>query len=175
MFEQFARLETDHLIFLGIMAALGLTALTILGSTLLVQIRRFRQRQLELGFHEEMLRRGHTVQEISQLLNSRRPTVSQSVAAQAERVTGSLAAASRRFANWVPNAFERCRRRVGPLWHRSAAFCRQGYRHAKCFTRQASQQVRPLMHQAQTAISRCAGLLSNALDSLARRLAPHRP
>jgi hypothetical protein len=175
MIEQLARLDRDHLTFLGVMGTLLLMSLTILGTTLLVQIRRFRERQLELGFREEMLRRGHAPQQIERLLNPRRPTFSQTVAALADKATRSLAAASRRLAHWAPQALERCRQRLRPVWNRGVAFCRKGYTHAKRFTLQAWQEARPLVRRARTAVSRCAGLLSNGLQALSQRLAPHRP
>jgi hypothetical protein len=175
MFDQLARLNSDHLTFLAIMAGLLLASLTIVCSTLIVQIRRFRQRQLELGFREEMLRRGHSAHEIVQLLSSRRPTLSQSAAAFAGRVKDKLAAASCRLAEWTPRALARCRQRLLPFWNDGVALFRKGCTHASRFARQAWHDVRPLVHRSRAVISRCATSLSNGLDTLARRLAPNRP
>src|SRR5690606_20958750 len=118
---------------------------------------------------------GHSIDEISQLLNPSRRTSPQSVAVQADGLAGRLGAAFRRLAAWAPEAFQRCRRRLRPFSNRGAALCRKGLQNAKRFTVQAWQDARPLVRRARTAISRCAGLLSNALHTLSQRLAPQRP
>jgi hypothetical protein len=71
MLDQFARFNNDHLTFLAIMTGMLLASLAAICSVLIVQVRRFRERQLELGFREEMLRRGLSVEQVVQLLTTR--------------------------------------------------------------------------------------------------------
>jgi hypothetical protein len=175
MLDQLARLNSDHLTFLAIMAGLLLASLTLICSTLCVQVRRFRQRQLELGFREEMLRRGLRVDEVVQLLNTPRPTWSQTAGSWVNRLSAKLASASRRLAEWTPRAIDRGCQRLRPVWNKCVARCHKGWQRASRRVRQAWQEVRPLVSRGRTAISRCAARLSDGLDALARRLTPHQP
>jgi len=175
MLDQFARLNSDHLTFLAIMAGLLLASLTIICSTLCVQVRRFRQRQLELGFREEMLRRGLRVDEVMQLLSSRRPTWAQTAGSWANRLGAKLASASRRVADWTPRTIDRGCQRLRPVWDKTVARCRQGCQHASRLARRVWQNAPRLWQRIRTATSRCAAWLSNGLDSLARQLTPHQP
>ena len=164
MFDQFTRLDEEHLLFLAAMAVLASVLTTVLTAVVALQVRRFRERQLELGFKNDLLRRGLSVDEAVRLATSRRPTRAQSIMAVGDWTLSKLSHARQRATDALPRLLRPCRRLLRTAWRSGRQVCRGFWR-----------ESRPLLRQAMKSISRGVHWLGGQTDRLARRLAPHRP
>ena len=186
MIDQIARLNEEQLVFLGFMATLLLVAVTVIASVIAVQVRKFRERQLDLGFKDDMLRRGLSVDQAVRLLSSRRPTWSQSLMALGDWAMLRVSNGCRRVLNTVPRVLVPCRRLLTTAGRRVLQWSKVALQHGQRWGRIAYRktvqtckalwrETRPALRWTMRCLSQCTRWLGDQMDHLVRRLAPNRP
>lgn len=175
MIDQLARLDEEHLLFLASMAALILFAITTTTCMVIAQVRVYRQRQMELGFWDEMLRRGLSVAEIARILSGSRPTWSQSVASLGDWAVSRASRAANRLADLTGPLFERGRSMLHPVFNRGSRLVRRTWDSAATGCRRLWRESRPLLQGAKQKLGHCMRWAGSQMDNLARRLAPPQP
>lgn len=174
MFDQIALLNDDQLVFLAVMTGMILTAGTIVAGICAVQFRRFRERQLELGFREEMLRQGLSVDDVVCLLSAKRPTWSRSLMTMGDWALQKVSHAGDVIAAKTPLVLRRCRKHFDRAWNSAEVIGRKTWRIARQTGRIFYREARPLLHQTMKSLSGCMHWASDQTDRLLRRLAPNR-
>lgn len=164
MFDQFARLDEAHLEFLGMTAGLVLAAVTILGVVIAVQLRKLRQTELELGFKDELLLRGYTVDEAIRLITSQKPGWSQGVISVGDWMGRQLKSAACQMTDAAKRRRSAGGGVVGDFWNRA----QPSMQHVR-------QQSGPWLQSAVRQLNRGVHWLCARTDDLARRLVTPRP
>jgi len=175
MIDQLSRLDEEHLLFLALMAGLLLLVITVIICIVAVQIRMFRQRQLELGFREEMLRRGLSIDEITRILSGSRPTWSQSVTSLSDWAMSRVSRAAKALASQSETLLNHCRSLLSKAFDRGSRLIRRGWNIASAACQELWNESRPMLQNAKRRLGRCMTWAGNQLDNLARRLAPPQP
>ena len=98
MLDQLARLNDEQLVFLGLVCGMVLAAATILGTVIAVQLRKLRQRELELGFKDELLLRGYSVDEVVRIITAGQGGWSQGLLALTDKFEEKLRSGARALA-----------------------------------------------------------------------------
>ncbi len=163
MLDQLARLNEEQLVFLGLMSGMVLFAVTVLVSVVAVQIRKIRQREMELGFKDDLLHRGYTVDETIQLMTSHKPGWSQGLIDIGDWIDGKLRPAARRMHDVFQSASVNGGRRVGDLWQRASPQIKQ-----------FSARTAPWVHSAVSHVNCGVHWLGQQTEALVRRLATPR-
>lgn len=164
MIDQLAKLNEDHLRFLTVMGTFVLAAVTIMTAIITVQVRKLRERQLELGFKEDLLRRGMTVDDAVRLMTCRRSSWSQSLISLGDWTIQRFSRACDAVIGVLPRLWRPCRRLLRSAWRTGSQLCRSIW-----------QEARPLLRWSMNSLSRCVHWFGEQTDRLVRRLAPHRP
>ncbi|MGD9854135.1 MAG: hypothetical protein AB7U20_04210 [Planctomycetaceae bacterium] len=119
MLDQLARLQEPQLIFLAGLCGLLLFSFTVLGVVVAVQFRKLRQKELELGFKDELLLRGYSVDETIRLVTSGRPGWSQGLIDVGDWVEIKFRPATRRLCEIARVAVRDGSRQARDLWIRA--------------------------------------------------------
>jgi len=159
MFDQFARLDEAHLVFLGVMGTLTLIAVTILAAVMAVQFRKLRQKELELGFKDELLLRGYSVDEAIRLVSSRKPGWSHGLITTGDWIGGKLRIGTDRLVRLMRRTAISGESLLRDLWNR-----------AQPTARQLRKQSGPWLQKAVTRLNRGVHWLAGKTEDLTRRL-----
>lgn len=164
MLEPLTRLDPPQLMFLTVMGGLLVGAFTILGSVLAVQVRRLRQKELELGFKDELLLRGYSVDDAIRLSAASTPRWSQGVID---------------LGNWFG---ARLSRPIHSLWSVAGVAFRDGSRRLRRLWTRARPALEewcsrslPRLQAGISHIGAAAGWLGTRTEALLRKLATGQP
>lgn len=186
MVDDFIRLGDDHLFFLTVLASLLTAMTTVLGGIAILQFRRYRQRQLELGFREDMLNRGLSVDEVVRLMTAARPTWVESAMTCGDWMIGNLSLAIRSTVSAVQRLLRTAGVTVQPilvrgwrsaveLWCNSARWRNQVARRARHRCAALWRETKPVLSTLARSVNRCVQWAGNITERLVRQLAPQRP
>ncbi|MBX3440203.1 MAG: hypothetical protein KF861_22125 [Planctomycetaceae bacterium] len=149
MLDALSRLNEQQLLFLGILGGLLLFTVTVLGTVIAVQVRKMRQKELELGFKDELLLRGYSVDEIIRLVATRQPRWSPDLVELEEWSNRVIRPVVREVSESAARAAKQGASGARELWRRA----RQQFSH---FAPRAAPHVRAALLKVPTIASRAA-------------------
>jgi hypothetical protein len=164
MLDDLTRLNDEQLVFLGLVCGMVLAAATILGAVVAVQFRKLRQKELELGFRDELLLRGYSVDEVVRLITSSQPGWSHGLLAVADRIEEKLRSGARALTAAGKKASTESARRARDLWSRTQPLARQ-----------LRQDAAPWFRAAVERVNRGAHWLSGKTEELVRKWVTPQP
>jgi hypothetical protein len=165
MLEYLMYLDQSLVVLSIFVFAVALLPMLLLAAVALVQFRKYRERQLELGFRNDLLQRGYSIEEIVRVISCRRPTWSESVTGfgdwALQRSSAGLRALERRGAHCLTaarpvlrSAWTSGQQHCVRLCRAALPLSRRLAREASAFCRRAWSDSRPVIAKGLRRIDR---------------------